>query len=41
LRVDDQIGVLDELLARVANFGPLQRYLDDPTVEEISINDPS
>jgi pilus assembly protein CpaF len=33
--------VLDELLARVAGFGPLQRYLDDPTVEEIWINDPS
>ncbi len=25
----------------VAGFGPLQRYLDDPTVEEIWINDPS
>jgi len=23
----------------VAGFGPLQRYLDDPTVEEIWIND--
>ncbi len=25
----------------VAGFGPLQRYLDDPTIEEIWINDPS
>ncbi len=24
----------------VAGFGPLQRYLDDPTVEEIWVNDP-
>jgi len=27
-------------LATIAGFGPLQRYLDDPTVEEIWINDP-
>jgi len=39
--IDDPTSVLDELLARVAGFGPLQRYLDDPTVEEIWINDPS
>jgi pilus assembly protein CpaF len=25
----------------VAGFGPLQRYLDDPTVEEVWINEPS
>jgi pilus assembly protein CpaF len=25
----------------VAGFGPLQRHLDDPTVEEIWINEPS
>lgn len=35
----------DDLIAAVtdsvAGFGPLQRYLDDPTVEEIWINDPS
>jgi pilus assembly protein CpaF len=24
----------------VAGFGPLQKYLDDPTVEEIWINEP-
>ncbi|MGH3365713.1 MAG: CpaF family protein [Nocardioidaceae bacterium] len=39
--VDDQQRVLDELLARVAGFGPLQQYLDDPGVEEIWINEPS
>ena len=33
--------VVTELLARVAGFGPLQRYLDDPSVEEVWINDPS
>jgi len=30
-----------ELLARVAGFGPLQPYLDDPSVEEVWINDPT
>lgn len=38
--VDDPDAVVDELVARVAGFGPLQRYLDDPTVEEIWINEP-
>jgi pilus assembly protein CpaF len=33
--------VVDELVARVSGFGPLQRYLDDPTVEEIWVNEPS
>lgn len=28
--VDDPERVVDELVARVAGFGPLQRYLDDP-----------
>ena len=32
--------VVDELVARVAGFGALQRYLDDPSVEEIWINEP-
>ena len=35
----------DDLILRVsdsvAGFGPLQRYLDDPTIEEIWINHPS
>lgn len=39
--VPDPGGTVDELVARVAGFGPLQRYLDDPEVEEVWINDPS
>ncbi|XBB67914.1 ATPase, T2SS/T4P/T4SS family [Nocardioides sp. WV_118_6] len=38
--VGDHEAVLTELMARVAGFGPLQRYLDDPTVEELWINAP-
>jgi pilus assembly protein CpaF len=34
-------AVVEELVARVAGFGALQRYFDDPTVEEVWINDPS
>lgn len=33
--------VVDELVARISGFGKLQAYLDDPTVEEIWVNDPS
>ncbi len=39
--VADPTALVEELVARVAGFGPLQRYLDDPEVEEIWINDPS
>ncbi|MGZ4745341.1 MAG: CpaF family protein [Oryzihumus sp.] len=39
--VDDRGAVVEELVARVAGFGPLQRYLDDPTIEEIWVNAPS
>ncbi|HET6627781.1 MAG TPA: ATPase, T2SS/T4P/T4SS family [Nocardioidaceae bacterium] len=39
--VADHDAVVEELVARVSGFGALQRYLDDPTVEEIWINDPS
>ena len=39
--VADPAALVEELVARVAGFGPLQRYLDDPDVEEIWINDPS
>ena len=39
--VADHEAVVEELVARVAGFGPLQRYLDDPEVEEVWINDPS
>lgn len=33
-------GVVRDVLDAVAGFGPLQRYFDDPTVEEIWINEP-
>ena len=39
--VPDPQLMVGELVARVAGFGPLQPYLDDPEIEEIWINDPS
>ncbi len=39
--VPGSASVVTELVARVAGFGPLQRFLDDPEVEEVWINDPS
>ncbi|MGI8614987.1 MAG: CpaF family protein, partial [Nocardioidaceae bacterium] len=39
--LEDYPGLVEELVARVAGFGALQHYLDDPTIEEIWINDPS
>ncbi|MEO7352351.1 MAG: ATPase, T2SS/T4P/T4SS family, partial [Marmoricola sp.] len=39
--VPDPVGVVGELVARVSGFGPLQRFLEDPEVEEIWINEPS
>ena len=39
--VPDAAAVVGELVARVSGFGPLQPFLDDPTVEEIWVNDPS
>ena len=39
--VENPEAVVDELVARVAGFGPLQGYVDDPSVEEIWINEPS
>jgi len=39
--VPDADSMVGELVARVSGFGPLQPFLDDPTVEEIWINDPS
>ncbi|WP_026059581.1 CpaF family protein [Microbacterium yannicii] len=38
--VDDESACVREVLAVVAGFGPLQTYLDDPTVEELWINAP-
>ncbi len=36
----DPDGTVAELVARVAGFGPLQPFLDDPEVEEVWINAP-
>ena len=38
--VDDESACVREVLASVAGFGPLQPYLDDPSVEELWINAP-
>jgi len=38
--VDDEAACVREVLAAVAGYGPLQPYLDDPTVEEVWINGP-
>ncbi|MEP9381467.1 CpaF family protein [Nocardioides cheoyonin] len=37
----DPEAMIGELVARIAGFGVLQQFLDDPAVEEIWINDPS
>ncbi|GAA3762086.1 ATPase, T2SS/T4P/T4SS family [Microbacterium kribbense] len=39
--IDDEHGCVREVLASVSGYGPLQAYLDDPTVEELWINSPS
>lgn len=39
--VPDVGSMVGELVARVAGFGALQPFLDDPAVEEVWINDPS
>lgn len=36
----DPVAVVGELVARVAGFGALQVYLDDPEIAEVWINDP-
>ncbi|WP_310964357.1 CpaF family protein [Nocardioides terrisoli] len=41
LPIGDPAAVADELVARVSGFGALQRFLDDPEVEEVWINEPS
>lgn len=41
LPVADERRLVDQLVANLAGFGPLQPYLDDPEVEEIWINDPA
>ncbi|UPK76198.1 Flp pilus assembly complex ATPase component TadA [Nocardioidaceae bacterium SCSIO 66511] len=39
--VEDLTALVGEMVSRVSGFGVLQRYLDDPTVEEVWINEPS
>ncbi len=39
--VADRKAATRSVLDSVAGFGPLQRYLDDPEIEEIWINEPS
>ena len=39
--LEDAAALVDDLVARVSGYGPLQRYLEDPTIEEIWINDPA
>jgi pilus assembly protein CpaF len=39
--LDDAAGTARLVLDAVAGFGPLQPLLDDPTVEEIWINEPA
>lgn len=39
--LDEPELVIGQIVADVSGFGPLQQYLDDDTVEEIWINDPS
>ncbi|HVE62507.1 MAG TPA: ATPase, T2SS/T4P/T4SS family, partial [Mycobacteriales bacterium] len=38
--VADRVRAAREVYDSVAGFGPLQRYLDDPTIEEVWINEP-
>jgi pilus assembly protein CpaF len=38
--IDDEDACVRHVLATVAGYGPLQAYLDDPTVEEVWINAP-
>lgn len=38
--VDDEAGWVRDVLAHLSGFGPLQPYLDDPSVEEIWLNAP-
>ncbi len=33
--------LVESVMDQIAGFGPLQRYLDDPSIEEIWINNPS
>ena len=39
--LNDHATTAKQVLDAVAGFGPLQRYFDDPEVEEIWVNEPS
>lgn len=39
--LNDHAETAKQVLDAVAGFGPLQRYFDDPDVEEIWVNEPS
>ncbi|MGG7509364.1 CpaF family protein [Plantibacter sp. YIM 135249] len=39
--IGDEAGMEFEVLASVTGFGALQQYLDDPSIEEIWINEPT
>ena len=39
--VEDLAGMVEEMVSRVSGFGALQRHLDDPSIEEVWINEPS
>lgn len=39
--IEDLTAFVGDLVSRVSGFGAVQQYLDDPTVEEIWINEPS
>lgn len=38
--LDDEAACVREVLAMLAGYGPLQAYLDDPSIEEVWINAP-
>lgn len=38
--IDDEAACVRDVLAQLSGFGPLQPYLDDPTIEEIWLNAP-
>ena len=38
--IGDAESVVRDVLDRVAGYGPLQRYLDDPEIEEVWVNEP-
>ncbi|MGH3495971.1 MAG: CpaF family protein [Nocardioidaceae bacterium] len=39
--LEDMPGLVVDLVSRVSGFGALQRHLDDPTVEEVWVNEPA